>query len=398
MEAGLNGRPSSLYMIPSYIRADSEPARGQSVLVIDAGGTNLRAGRVHFDSKSQSVVETLKKRYMPGAGGEHITADEMFRRIAEFALEAAEGCSRACVSFSYPCQNRPDGDGMILELGKELQVEGAEGRLVCASLEAALKELGAAGSRSWRLTNDSVGSLLGGKAAAPRGRFRDFIGFILGTGTNMCCAVPSASIAKDPEAAAMGGEMIVNLESGCFDKLLLGTVDRELDAESEIPGDHLAEKMISGSYYRQVLERTLLLAAREGELSPETGEKLRALRVTSALVDSFCLDPHGNNALSQAFLGERERTFAAGVNMALLERAARVAAAGLAAVIRFRALPRGSRVCVSADGTMLRLNPVLRPAMERYLAEYALEGMGVETEFLFASDATLMGSAWAGLI
>ena len=192
--------------------------------------------------------------------------------------------------------------------------------------------------------------------------------------------------------------MIVNLESGCFDKLLLGTVDRELDAESEIPGDHLAEKMISGSYYRQVLERTLLLAAREGELSPETGEKLRALRVTSALVDSFCLDPHGNNALSQVFLGERERTFAAGVNMALLERAARVAAAGLAAVIRYRALPRGSRVCVSADGTMLRLNPVLRPAMERYLAEYALEGMGVETEFLFASDATLMGSAWAGLI
>ena len=205
MEAGLNGRPSSLYMIPSYIRADSEPARGQSVLVIDAGGTNLRAGRVHFDSKSQSVVETLKKRYMPGAGGEHITADEMFRRIAEFALEAAEGCSRACVSFSYPCQNRPDGDGMILELGKELQVEGAEGRLVCASLEAALKELGAAGSRSWRLTNDSVGSLLGGKAAAPRGRFRDFIGFILGTGTNMCCAVPSASIAKDPEAARRQG-------------------------------------------------------------------------------------------------------------------------------------------------------------------------------------------------
>ena len=89
MEAGLNGRPSSLYMIPSYIRADSEPARGQSVLVIDAGGTNLRAGRVHFDSKSQSVVETLKKRYMPGAGGEHITADEMFRRTAAPA-------SRAC--------------------------------------------------------------------------------------------------------------------------------------------------------------------------------------------------------------------------------------------------------------------------------------------------------------
>ncbi len=398
MDAGLAGRPSSLYMLPSFIRADAEPLRGVSVLVLDAGGTNLRAGRVHFDSRGQSVVETLKKRHMPGAGGESVTADEMFRRIAAFSLEAAEGCERACISFSYPCQNRPDGDGEILELCKELQVEGAEGRLVCASLETALRELGASGHRRWRLTNDSVGSLLGGMAAAPRGRYNDFIGFILGTGTNMCCALPSASITKSPEAAAMGGEMIVNLESGCFDKLLLGTADRELDAASELPGDHLAEKMISGSYYRQVLDHTLRLAVREGELPPETGERLEKLRLTSALVDAFCLDPCGDNPLANALGTESAQTFAAGINAALLERAARVAAAGLTAVIRRRALPRGSRVCISADGTMLRLNPVLKPAIERYLADAALGEMGVATQFVFASDATLMGSAWAGLI
>ena len=398
MDAGLSGRPSSLYMLPSYIRADAEPVRGESVLVLDAGGTNLRAGRVHFDSHGQSVVETLKKRHMPGAGGESVTCHEMFRQIAEFAREAAEGCSRACISFSYPCQNRSNGDGVILELCKELHVEGAEGHLVCASLEAALRELGVSGTRRWRLMNDSVGSLLGGMAAAPRGRYADFIGFILGTGTNMCCVLPSACVTKDPEAVAMGGEMIVNLESGCFDKLLLGTADRELDAESELPGDHLAEKMISGSYYRQVLERTLLLAAREGELSAETGARIRALRLTSALVDTFCLDPHGGNALAAAMASPEEQDFAAGVNAALLERAARVAAAGLAAVIQKRSLKPGSRVCVSADGTMLRLNPVLKPTIERYLKENIGARMGVETEFLFASDATLMGSAWAGLL
>ena len=398
MDAGLNGRPSSLYMLPSFIRADVEPQRDQSVLVLDAGGTNLRAGRVHFDSRRQGVVEILKKRHMPGTGGESVTADTMFLKIAEFALEAAEGCERACISFSYPCLSRPDGDGMILELCKELQVEGAEGRLVCASLEAALIQLGASGHRSWRLMNDSVGSLLGGMASVPRGRYDDYIGFILGTGTNMCCALPSASITKSPEAVAMGGEMIVNLESGCFDKLLVGTVDRELDAESEMPGDHLAEKMISGSYYRQVLERALLLAVREGDLPAEAGQRLAALHINSALVDAFCLDPHGDNALSAALGTPEDQNFAAGVNAALLERAARVAAAGLAAVIQKRALPRGSRVCISADGTMLRLNPVLKPAIERYLAGYVQEGMGVKTQFVFASDATLMGSAWAGLI
>jgi hexokinase len=235
-------------------------------------------------------------------------------------------------------------------------------------------------------------------AIAQRGRYTDYIGFILATGTNMCCILPAASITKSPEAVSMGGEMIVNMESGCFDKLLLGTADRELDAESEIPGDHLAEKMISGSYYRQVLERTLLLAAREGDLSGESAERLRALRLTSALVDAFCLDPHGDNPLAQALATQEDQTFASGINMALLERASRVAAAGMVAVIRKRELPRGSRVCVSADGTMLRLNPVLKPTIERYLAEYAGEGLGVATEFLFASDATLLGSAWAGLI
>ncbi len=398
MAAGLAGEPSSLFMLPSYIRADAEPLRGVSVLVLDAGGTNLRAGRVRLDADGRPVVETLKKCRMPGTGGEEVTADEMFRRIAAFALEAAEGCERACISFSYPCRNRPDGDGVILELCKELSVTGAEGRLVCASLEAALRELGARGNRRWRLTNDSVGSLLGGMAAADRRRYADFIGFILGTGTNMCCILPSASITKSPEAAAMGGEMIVNMETGCFDKLLRGTADRELDAASELPGDHLAEKMISGSYYRQLLEKTLSLAGREEIFGARVRENLSRVHITSPLVDAFCLDPLGDNALSRALENDENRRFASGVNTALLERAARVAAAGLAAVVETRAPSPGSRVCVSADGTMLSKNPLLRPAMERCLREHVTDRLGVEMEFLFTEDATLKGSAWAGLI
>ena len=398
MAAGLAGEPSSLYMLPSYILAGAEPRRGESVLVLDAGGTNLRAGRVHFDDNGLPVVELLKKCHMPGTGGEEVAAEEMFSRMAAFALEAAEGCARACISFSYPCRNRPDGDGEILALCKELTVTGAEGRLVCASLEEALRAQGAAGHRKWRLANDSVGSLLGGMAAADRSLYSDYIGFILGTGTNMCCILPSEWITKAPEAAAMGGEMIVNTESGCFDKLLLGTADRALDAASELPGDHLAEKMISGSYYRRVLTRTLELAVREGDLPASVGANLAAASISSQLVDAFCLAPHGDNVIARLLETDENRSFADGVNMALLERAARVAAAGLAAVVSMRAPAPGSRVCVSADGTMLRMNPVLRPAMERYLREYVTAPLGVETEFLFTDDATLKGSAWAGLI
>ena len=92
-----------------------------------------------------------------------------------------------------------------------------------------------------------------------------------------------------------------------------------------------------------------------------------------------------------------ERAFAADVNDMLLERAARIVSACFCAILRRWALPPGSRVCICADGTTFRKNPVLRPKTEAYLRTYAQEALGVGTEFVFLDDATLLGSAWAGL-
>ena len=75
----------------------------------------------------------------------------------------------------------------------------------------------------------------------------------------------------------------------------------------------------------------------------------------------------------------------------------KIVAACLCAILRRRGLPRGSRVCICADGTTFRKNPLLRPMVERCLAREAGEKLGVETEFLFTEDATAKGCAWAGL-
>lgn len=394
MEAALRGEKSSVMMLPSFLRSDAEPARGEQVLMIDAGGTNLRAGLGHFEPDGSVQVDALKKRRMPGTD-EPVEAEEMFRQIAAFALEYAGEARRACISFSYAFDSLPDGDGRIVRLCKELQVRHAEGAPICASLETELQRMGAPGSRSWRAINDSVGSLLGGMAGAARGSYDDYIGFILGTGTNACCCLPSAWVTKSPAAMAMGGETIVNTESGCFDRLLRGTADRILDAASELPGDHIAEKMVSGSYYKQLLRETLLLACREGILSPEARDRISTLHFTSALVDQFCKDPHGDNPIARALPAAREQDFANELNLALLERAARVAAGCLCAILDMRALQPGSRVCVCADGTMLRKNPVLLPRME---AVMAAEHPEISTSFRFVEDATILGCAWAALI
>lgn len=394
--AGLRGERSTLMMLPSFLPAVSSPCTGESVLVLDAGGTNLRAGRIRFDNNGTPVVEALQKRRMPGTDST-VTADEMFRTIAATAFAVAGEAKYACIAFSFPCESLPGGDGRILSMGKESRVIGAEGRLVCDGIETALRSLGAPAHRRWRLINDTVGSMLGGMASCDRSRYADFIGFILGTGTNACCHVAASAVTKSPETAAMGGETIVNLESGGFGGALRGTADVAVDAASEQPGDHPAEKMISGAYYRRVLHQTLRLAEKEGLLSGESGKAIAGLTITSAMVDAFCLSPAGGNAIADALATPADRAFAAEINDLLLERAARIGAACLCAILHERALPEGNRTGICADGTMLRLNPVLRPRMEAYIAEYTAQHRLGGAEFLFAGDATLLGCAWAAL-
>ena len=94
---------------------------------------------------------------------------------------------------------------------------------------------------------------------------------------------------------------------------------------------------------------------------------------------------------------EKDRRFASEINTMLLERAARIAAACLCAILRERGFGAGTLTGICADGTMLKLNPVLRPRMEALIAEYTKRhGLG-GAEFLFAGDATLLGCAWAAL-
>ncbi len=48
MIKGLEGRESSLRMIPTYIEAENDFLTDVPVLAIDAGGTNFRAALIRF--------------------------------------------------------------------------------------------------------------------------------------------------------------------------------------------------------------------------------------------------------------------------------------------------------------------------------------------------------------
>jgi hexokinase len=85
------------------------------------------------------------------------------------------------------------------------------------------------------LLNDTVATLLAGRAETSGRRFDSYIGFILGTGTNTAYVEQNANIKKatdlDPDKS-----QIVNVESGGFGKAPRGKVDPAFDAASVSPG------------------------------------------------------------------------------------------------------------------------------------------------------------------
>ncbi len=395
MDRGLRGVGSSVGMFPAYIHGSDRPRPDTPVLVLDAGGTNLRAARVRFTAEGRAVTEELRKSKMPGTRGAKTDVDEMFTVLAREAMAVCGGSELACISFSYPCEVLPNGDGRMLRLTKELHVRGLEGSLICEPLERKMQELGAPGKRRWRLINDTVGAMLGGMAENPKRDYADYIGLILGTGTNTCCNVAAERITKSPAAVAMGGDVIVNLESGGFGKVPMGDADLRMDAVSVKPGEQWTEKMISGGYYPPLLRETLLMAAEDGLLSAESAGRLKDAEIRSKDVDLLCLLEGGD--LFEELLGA-ERPFAREVNELLLRRASVVTAAILTGIIRSRGIPAGETVCVCADGTTIEKNPRLRPVIEEILRREVTDKSGVAVEFFQVSDATLLGSAYAGLL
>jgi len=71
MQRGLDGRSSSLPMIPAYISfgASAETAAnekaGKTVIALDAGGTNLRSALVQFDQNGKVIITDSLQAPMP---------------------------------------------------------------------------------------------------------------------------------------------------------------------------------------------------------------------------------------------------------------------------------------------------------------------------------------------
>lgn len=400
MRKGLEGGPSSLAMIPTYMETSRALPRGARVIALDAGGTNLRVAVVSFD-ETGARIENLTRHRMPGIDGE-IGREEFFRDLASHVRPLAARAGRIGFCFSYPAEILPSRDGKLIHFTKEVKARGVEGQLLGASLSRALADAGAAAPEKVVLLNDTVATLLAGRNAAPGQIFDGFVGIVHGTGLNAAYVERNDLVRKLP-GLDPDGSQIINIEAGSFGRGPVGPVDKAYDATTVNPGKYRHEKMISGAYLGGLGLFAARQAAREGFLSREAGRELARIEAFSTKdMNDFLLRPESpDNPLAVACMSlpPGDRSDLLNLINAVVGRAAVLVAVTIAAPIlkTDRGRDPNVPVCVTVDGTTFWQLASFRERVEAAMRAILSGERERAWRITAVDDAPLLGAAIAAL-
>ena len=396
MIKGLEGRESSLRMIPTYIEAENKFLTGVPVVAIDAGGTNFRAAVVEFNSNGKLEMGTMVNARMPGLEGE-ISKDEFFGTIAGYVKDLAEASERIGFCFSYPTEILPNKDGVLLQFCKEVQAPEVVGQLIGKNL---LETLGMIGKQIV-LVNDTVSTLLAGKSASFNRDYDSFIGYILGTGTNTCYIEPNINILKK-QGLDPAKSQIINIESGNFGLAPRTDIDLMFDNTTTNPGNYTFEKMFSGGYFGGLCLCALKTAASEGVFSELTASKIQVLNdLTSEDVNIFVSNPNlGQNPLHMCLMEQLDAENSIKIINSLIVRAAKLVTANLAAVVlrTNKGKSPDRPILITIEGSTYYKLHNLKSQFLKYFREYLSGENERFYEFTEIKQSSLVGAALAALI
>ncbi len=406
MKSGLAGQPSSLPMIPSFCSPDGKPQAGQKVIVIDAGGTNLRTCIVEFSQDLKPEIKDFKKTHMPGSDKE-VSAKEFFSLFADELTRLIDQCDRIGFCFSYAAQILPNHDGIPITLSKEIKAPEIIGKRLGESLLAELASRGHdVSNKKIIILNDTVATLLATQSQNMDNKYDGCIGFILGTGTNTAYIEKSSRITKLPKDIEVSENQIINVESGSL-TFSLGDLDKAFLASTKDPDKYNFEKMISGAYLGPLGWFIIRAAIDEGLLSSKFIKQF----------DSFAPTPHSVTALKLSAFLELSETCLVLTNyignedsskqdvyvlecilQAHIARAAKLTAVNLASAVLITDFGKDKEhpVLINADGTTFYKTPCLRDLTVEYTKQY-LAQKGRYVEFTQIEDSPVIGSAIGAL-
>jgi hexokinase len=363
MAAGLAGRPSPLKMLPSYLGRPTGRESGQ-YLALDFGGSNVRVQLVelHGDGRWTVRRQTAAPLKDPAGGYDYTAVDASAGGLFDFiAGQIAQTVDkdddlRLGHTFSFPCRQLDVGRAELLSWTKEIRTAGVEGREVNALLADALVRRGLGRIRPCAILNDTVGTLLAAAYADPAAD----IAAICGTGHNTCYY----DVAR---------AMIINMESGNFDRLPFTAYDQAVDAASEKPSVQRLEKMAAGRYLGEM-----------ARLAADDLGQPAAADLTAEGVAAWLTEPAAPAELHSL----------AGL---IVTRAARLVAATFLGVLTHTDPALAQKHTIAIDGSLYEKLPGYAEALKIALADH-LGAAADRLDLRLVKDGSGVGAAIAAAI
>lgn len=386
MEEGLRGT-GCLPMIPTYLTLAEKLSVNKRKLLIDAGGTNFRSAVGYFDG-TKVVLENMEKTRMP-ASDRVLDKESFYDAIAQNVKRLLKKCGDVGFCFSYQVDMDSDVDGTVKLFAKEVKAPEVIGtRVGRCTLDAIAKYDDT--PRKIVILNDTVATLLGGVAINNNARkFQSYIGFIFGTGVNLCYLEDTSRIVKKPGLEE--GKMIINIEGGNYDGVKQGDYDKIVADRTENPHLQLFEKMSSGKYLADIMYLCLKGYCEEvGFLQPVNLGTFDLKDVSEFL--------NGDEKLIFNMFGcTEDRTNAKELLRELVDRSARLAAIINGAVALRVGKPKGDPVAIVAEGTTFFKLTGFRNNFERYL-DNILNPRKIQYRILQGEDLNMVGTLVATMV
>jgi hexokinase len=156
--------------------------------------------------------------------------------------------------------------------------------------------------------------------------------------------------------------MIINLESGNFNKLPFSIYDEALDIESDLPGAQRFEKMLSGKYIGEILRFIIQYIMESSEaghkqiIEPYSimGEHIAAILSDNSNYLNVIDDIFSSLSLNMTL---EQRKLVKDVTLLLIDRSAKLLAASYSAIIAHMDPRLNSKHLIAIDGSIFRYMP-----------------------------------------
>ncbi len=341
MYKGLNAQPSSLPMVASFLPAKIKKTPNEKRLVIDVGGTNIRCAIAYFDDNGIPHIEQLRKTSIPT---NNIGAKRFYTFIAEFVAPLCHCIDEIALCFSYNVNIDSTLDGQLVSLSKELDNPELVGTRVGNEILIALNNLGYNCKRI-TLSNDTVATLLGGLSVSNK-EYSAYVGFIMGTGTNISYTERAINVKKVHKYNH--DNMIINCESAEYSGFEMGDFDKIVIANTELPNQSQLEKMISGKYIAEIAYQALIFAKEENLITT-------ACTITPFTAKDMTLFlSNEENIIDNMLMCDEDTAIAKGIMTEIINRSAKISAITVGATIIASYDKSHLPACVVCEGSTYR--------------------------------------------